>query len=374
MARLPAIGIDLGAAYSCVAVYQRGEVVVLPNDHGNKTTPSCVAFTQFERLVGDSAKSQLTRNPTNTIYDMKCLLGHTVNLSKKWPFAVRGHPKVEVNYKGDSKTFFAEQISSMVLAKMKETAESYLGGSVTDAVVTVPACFNYLQRRATIDACTMAGLNVLSLLNEPSAVALAYALKNQIGVARNVLVFNMGSRTLNVTIFTIEDGIVETKATAGNIQLGGEDFDDQMVEFLKEEFKMKFGKDLSGDKKAVSRLRSACETVKRELSFSVKASIQLDSLHQGTDFNTEVSREKFEDLNAHFFRAILDTVEKAIQYTMVCHNIDKNGIHDIVLAGGSSRIPKIQQLLEEFFSGHKLDKSANIEEIVASGAAIRAAQ
>jgi len=379
MAKAPAIGIDLGTTYSCVGVFQHGKVEIIANDQGNRTTPSYVAFTDTERLIGDSAKNQVAMNPENTIFDAKRLIGRKFDEAsvqadmKHWPFTVQsdgGKPKLTVDYKGESKTFFPEEISSMVLVKMKETAQAYLGKTVTDAVVTVPAYFNDSQRQATKDAGTISGLNVLRIINEPTAAAIAYGLdKKQMGGERNVLIFDLGGGTFDVSILTIEDGIFEVKATAGDTHLGGEDFDNRMVNHFIQEFKRKHKKDISENKRAKRRLRTACERAKRTLSSSTQASIEIDSLFEGIDFYTSITKARFEELCGDLFRGTLEPVEKSLRDA----KMDKKKIHEIVLVGGSTRIPKIQTFLQDFFNGKELNKSINPDEAVAYGACVQAA-
>lgn len=376
---MPAIGIDLGTTYSCVGVWQHGNVDIIANDQGNRTTPSYVAFTDTERLIGDAAKNQVALNPNNTIFDAKRLIGRKYDDPKiqqdlkHWPFKVvneGGKPKIQVTYKGKSKRFTPEEISSMVLIKMKETAESYLGTSVSKAVITVPAYFNDSQRQATKDAGTIAGLNVLRIINEPTAAALAYGLDKNLKGEKNILIFDLGGGTFDVSILTIDEGsLFEVKATAGDTHLGGEDFDSRLVNFLADEFKRKYKKDLHSNPKALRRLRTAAERAKRTLSSSTEANIEIDALFEGIDFYSRVSRARFEELNADLFRTTLDPVEKALKDA----KLDKSSINDIVLVGGSTRIPKIQSLLQNFFNGKKLNLSINPDEAVAYGAAVQAA-
>jgi len=379
MPKAPAIGIDLGTTYSCVGVFQHGKVEIMANDQGNRTTPSYVAFTDSERLIGDAAKNQVAMNPENTVFDAKRLIGRrfddvTVQADMKhWPFRVvsdSGKPKIEVNYKGERKTFAPEEVSSMVLLKMKETAEAFLGMKVTDAVVTVPAYFNDSQRQATKDAGTIAGLNVLRIINEPTAAALAYGLDRNLKGERNVLIFDLGGGTFDVSILTIDEGsMFEVRSTAGDTHLGGEDFDNRMVTHFCEEFKRKHKKDLQANARGLRRLRTACERAKRTLSSSTEASVEIDSLHEGIDFYSKITRARFEELCADLFRKTLEPVEKALRDA----KLDKSKIHDVVLVGGSTRIPKVQKLLQDFMNGKELNKSINPDEAVAYGAAVQAA-
>ncbi|XP_029692808.1 heat shock 70 kDa protein 1 [Takifugu rubripes] len=377
-ARGTAIGIDLGTTYSCVGVFQHGKVEIIANDQGNRTTPSYVAFSDTERLIGDAAKNQVALNPSNTVFDAKRLIGRRLEDPtvqgdmKHWPFQVvgdGGRPKIQVDYKGEEKSFYPEEISSMVLVKMKEISEAYLGQKVSDAVITVPAYFNDSQRQATKDAGVIAGLNVLRIINEPTAAAIAYGLDKGKSGERNVLIFDLGGGTFDVSTLIIEDGIFEVKATAGDTHLGGEDFDNRMVNHFVEEFKRKQKKDISQNKRALRRLRTACERAKRTLSSSTQASIEIDSLFEGIDFYTSITRARFEELCGDLFRGTLDPVEKALKDA----KMDKSKIHDVVLVGGSTRIPKIQKLLQDFFKGKELNKSINPDEAVAYGAAVQAA-
>jgi len=380
MAKKTAVGIDLGTTYSCVGVFQHGKVEIIANDQGNRTTPSYVAFTDTERLIGDAAKNQVAMNPSNTIFDAKRLIGRKFNEPsvqsdmKHWPFEIVDQgtkPIIKVEYKAESKTFSPEEVSSMVLVKMKETAEAYLGHDVKDAVITVPAYFNDSQRQATKDAGIISGMNVLRIINEPTAAAIAYGLDKKKGTSQesNVLIFDLGGGTFDVSILTIEDGIFEVKSTAGDTHLGGEDFDNRMVDHFVNEFKRKHKKDIKGNKRALRRLRTACERAKRTLSASAQANLEIDSLFEGIDFYTSITRARFEELCSDLFKGTLEPVEKAMRDA----KLDKSNINDVVLVGGSTRIPKIQKLLMDFFNGKELNRSINPDEAVAYGAAVQAA-
>ncbi|KAM9242631.1 LOW QUALITY PROTEIN: heat shock 70 kDa protein 6 [Dugong dugon] len=372
-----AIGIDLGTKYSCVGVFQHGRVEILANDQDNRTTPSYVAFTDTERLVGDAAKSQAALNPQNTVFDAKRLIGRkfadaTVQSDMKhWPFQVvseGGKPKVRVSHRGEDKAFYPEEISAMVLSKMKETAEAYLG-QPEHAVITVPAYFNDSQRQATKDAGAIAGLNVLRIINEPTAAAIAYGLDRWGAGERNVLIFDLGGGTFDVSGLTIDAGVFEVKATAGDTHLDGEDFDNRLMNHFVEEFRRKHAKDLMGNKRALRRLRTACERTKRTLSSSTQATLEIDCLFEGLDFYTSTTRARFGELCSDLCRSTLEPVEKALRDA----KLDKAQIHDIVPVGSSTRIPKVQKLLQDFFSGRELNKSINPDEAVAYGAAVQAA-
>ncbi|RKP30252.1 heat shock protein 70 [Metschnikowia bicuspidata] len=373
------VGIDLGTTYSCVAHFSNNHVEIIANDQGNRTTPSFVAFNDSERLIGDAAKNQAAMNPAHTVFDAKRLIGRKFDDAevqgdiKHFPFKVvdkNGKPQIQVEFKGEIKLFTPEEISSMILTKMKETAEAFLGVKVTDAVVTVPAYFNDSQRQATKDAGLIAGLNVKRIINEPTAAAIAYGLDKKNEKEKNVLIFDLGGGTFDVSLLSIEEGIFEVKATAGDTHLGGEDFDHRLVNHFIQEFKRKHrGMDLSSNQRALRRLRTASERAKRTLSSSTQTSIEIDSLYEGIDFYTSISRARFEELCQDLFRSTLDPVEKVIKDA----KIDKKMVDEIVLVGGSTRIPKVQKLVSDFFNGKEPNKSINPDEAVAYGAAVQAA-
>lgn len=370
------VGIDLGTTYSCVGIWQNGQVEIIANDQGNRTTPSYVAFTESERLIGDAAKNQSAMNPTNTIYDAKRLIGRkysdkTVQDDKKlWPFTVvdvGGMPQIQVTYKGETKNFRPEEISSMVLTKMKETAETFLGKPVKNAVVTVPAYFNDAQRQATKDAGMIAGLNVQRIVNEPTAVAMAYGLNKS--EDHNIIIVDCGGGTTDFSVLNVSEDMFEVLSTSGNSHLGGEDFDNRMVAYFMEEFKKKYKKDLTGNQRAIKRLKTACERAKRSLSASATASVEIDSLYDGQDFYTTITRAKFEELCTDLFKECLGYIDQVLKDA----KMSKSQIDEIVMVGGSTRIPKFQQMISEYFNGKQLNKSINPDEAVAYGAAVQAA-
>ncbi|XVF83649.1 hypothetical protein PTKIN_Ptkin16aG0506900 [Pterospermum kingtungense] len=376
-----AIGIDLGTTYSCVGVFQDGRVEIIANDQGNRTTPSYVAFTNTERLIGDAANNQVTVNPINTVFDAKRLIGRRFSDSsvqsdiENWPFKVIADPgdkpMIVVTYKGEEKQFTAEEISSMVLIKMREIAEAYLGYTVKNAVVTVPAYFNDSQRQATKDAGVIAGFNVMRIINEPTAAAIAYGLdKKATGVGeKNVLIFDLGGGTFDVSLLTIDEGIFQVKATAGDTHLGGEDFNNRMVNHFVREFMRNNEKDIGENPRALRRLRNACERAKRCLSSTARTTIEIDSLFECIDFFTTITRAMFEELNMDLFIKCMELVERCLRDA----KMHKSSVHDVVLVGGSTRIPKVQQLLRDLFNGKELCKSVNADEAVAYGAAVQAA-
>jgi heat shock protein 1/8 len=348
------------------------------NDLRHAGRRSWVAFTDTERLIGDAAKNQAAMNPNNTIFDAKRLIGRKMDDPalqsdmKHFPFKVvpkDGKPHIQAEFKGETKTFSPEEISSMVLVKMKETAEAYLGKEVKHAVITVPAYFNDSQRQATKDAGLISGLNVLRIINEPTAAAIAYGLEKKGSGERNILIYDLGGGTFDVSLLTIDDGIFEVKATAGDTHLGGEDFDNRLVSHVIQEFKRKHKKDPSDNARALRRIRTACERAKRTLSSAAQTTIEVDSCFDGIDFYTNITRAKFEELCSDLFRGTIDPVDRVLRDS----KISKGAVHEIVLVGGSTRIPKVQQLLQDFFNGKELNKSINPDEAVAYGAAVQAA-
>ena len=374
-----AIGIDLGTTYSCVGVWKNDKVDIIANDQGNRTTPSYVAFNDQERLIGDAAKNQVARNPKNTVFDAKRLIGRNFEVKTvqedmaHWPFKVvsgaGGKPVIQVNYQGEEKKFQPEEISSMVLVKMKEIADNYLSKDIKDAVITVPAYFNDSQRQATKDAGTISGLNVLRIINEPTAAAIAYGLDKKSSQERNVLIFDLGGGTFDVSLLTIEEGIFEVKATNGHTHLGGEDFDNRLVDFCQNDFKKQFGIDISKNARSLRRLRTQCEKAKRILSSSVNAQIYCEALCEGEDYSYNLSRAKFEELCIDLFRKCLPPVENVLKDS----GMAKDQVHDVVLVGGSTRVPRVQALIKDFFNGKEPNKSINPDEAVAFGAAVQAA-
>ncbi|KAI4456466.1 heat shock protein 70kda [Holotrichia oblita] len=372
-----AIGIDLGTTHSCVGVYQFGKVEIIANDHGFKTTPSCVAFNDEEQLVGHPATYQASDNAANTIYDMKRLIGRRYNDEsvqsdiKNWPFNVisdDGFPKVTINTNGTETTFTPEDISAMVLRKMKSTAEAYLESSVDKAVITVPAYFTDYQRQATLEAGRMAGLNVMRILNEPTAAAIAYAVIKE-DMRGTVLIYDLGGGTLDISIVNVTDTHCVVKATHGNTHLGGEDFSNNILEYMIGICKNKYKKDISNNKRAIVRLRQQCEDAKIKLSFTQQVKVCVDCLIDGVDFNETITRPKFNELNLNVFKSTLEPVKEALR----CAQIDKSDVNKVIMVGGSSRIPKLKNLLQQFFDGKEIHTSINPDEAIAYGASIYAA-
>lgn len=371
----PVIGIDLGTTYSCVGIYKQGRVEVIPNEQGSRITPSVVAFTDEERLIGESAKNQASLNPTRTVYDAKRLIGRkftdkTVQHDKKFlPFNIvnkEGKPYVSVTTGGQKKVFAPEEISAMVLQKMKSIAENYLGMEVNNAVVTVPAYFNDAQRQATKDAGVISGLNVARIINEPTAAAIAYGLDKK-GSESNILVYDLGGGTFDVSILTIDEGVFEVIATSGDTHLGGEDFDQRVMEYFMKLFRRKSGKDASRDKRAQQKLKREVEKAKRALSSTHEAKIDIENFFDGQDFSESLTRAKFEELNSDLFKKTLKPVQTALDDA----GLKKSEIDEIVLVGGSTRIPKVQSLIKDFFNGKQPNKNINPDEAIAYGAAVQ---
>lgn len=374
---MPAVGIDLGTTYSCVGHWKNNNVNIITNEMGDRTTPSYVSFNKDERLVGGSAKNQSARNPENTVFDAKRLIGRQFNDpivqadTKLWPFTVQqgpgGKPVIAVKYQGAQKTFYPEEISSMILSKLKEDASAAMGVQVDSAVITVPAYFNDAQRQATTDAGRIAGLNVLRIINEPTAAAIAYGL-NKTNDERKVLIFDLGGGTFDVSLLNIDDGVFEVLATAGDTHLGGEDFDNRLVDFCVTDFKKKTGLNPTKNARSMRRLRTACESAKRTLSSAVHATIEVDSLFEGEDFYLKIGRAKFENLCLEDFQKCMEPVRKVLEDS----KISKSEVDDVVLVGGSTRIPRIRNLLSAFFNGKQLSQDINPDEAVAFGAAVQA--
>jgi heat shock protein 1/8 len=375
----PVIGIDLGTTYSCVGVWQNDRVEIIASDSGARTVPSMVTFTDSERLIGDASKSAAAAYPRSTVFDAKRMIGRAFNDPqlqadlKHFPYNViddgKGRPQIEVETKDGTRRFYPEEISAMVLQKMKAIAESYLGTTVKDAVVTVPAYFNDAQRQATKDAGVIAGLNVLRVINEPTAAAIAYGLDKKDAGEKNVLIFDSGGGTFDVSLLTLDDGVFEVRATGGNSHLGGEDFDNILVDYASAEFRRKTRLEVANNPRALRRLRTACERAKRTLSSATQAVIDVDSLADGQDFSMTITRAKFESLCEELFRKHMAPVEQVLRDA----KMSKSDIHEIVLVGGSSRIPRLQQLLRDFFGGKELNQSINPDEAVAYGAAVQGA-
>mmetsp|Transcript_20543 Transcript_20543/g.40695 ORF Transcript_20543/g.40695 Transcript_20543/m.40695 type:complete len:670 (-) Transcript_20543:189-2198(-) len=369
------IGIDLGTTYSCVGVYKDGRVQIIANDQGNRITPSYVAFTDEERLIGDAAKNQASINPENTIFDVKRLIGRNfkdkdVQHDKKlFPFALidkSSKPYIQVELKGEKKAFAPEEISAMVLTKMKEVAEAFLSKEIKNAVITVPAYFNDAQRQATKDAGTISGLNVLRIINEPTAAAIAYGLDKK-AKEKNILVYDLGGGTFDVSILTIDEGVFEVLSTNGDTHLGGEDFDQRIMDHFLQLIKKKHKKDLKGDKRALAKLRREIEKAKRSLSSVHQVKVEIESLIDGEDFSETLTRARFEELNQDLFRKTLKPVGQVLKDA----SLKKGDIHEIVLVGGSTRIPKVQQLIKDFFNGKEPNRGINPDEAVAYGAAVQ---
>ncbi|BAS73780.1 heat shock cognate 70 kDa protein [Oryza sativa Japonica Group] len=373
----PVIGIDLGTACSCVAVWQNGRAEIVTNEHGGRATPSYAAFTDTERLVGDAAKSQASRNPTNTVFATKRLMGRRFSDAsvqdglKLWPFKVvpgRGDkPMVAASYKGKQKLLAAEEVASMLLSKMKAEAEAYIGGPVKNAVVTVPASFDVLQRRATKHACAVAGLDVLGVIHGPAAAAVAFGI-HEIAGDKNVLVFDLGGGHTSVSLLAVASGKIAVRATAGDPHLGGEDFNGRMVEHFVAQFKAEHKKDVGRNARAILRLRAACEQAKRTLSSASWAAIELERLHDGADFYSTITRDQFDELNLDLFCKCLDPIKKCLTGA----KMDRSSVDDVVFVGGSTRIPRVRRLIQDLFDGKELRKDISSDEAAACGAATMA--
>ena len=371
----PVIGIDLGTTYSCVGIFRNGSVEIIPNELGNRITPSVVAFTDDDRLVGEAAKNQAALNPKRTIYSVKRLIGRKYNdkevqMDKKLlPYDIidkDGKPYIQIETKGQKKLYSPEEISAMILTKMKTVAENFLGTKVKNAVITVPAYFNDSQRQSTKDAGTIAGLNVLRIINEPTAAAIAYGLDKK-DKERNILVFDLGGGTFDVSLLTIDSGVFEVVSTNGDTHLGGEDFDHRILDYLLKKIKKQHGKDLKNNKSAIQKLKTEIEKAKRHLSSSLQATLEIDELEQGFDFKDTLSRAKFEELNLDLFKKTMAPVEKVMEDS----GFKKSEIAEVVLVGGSTRIPKVQTLIKDYFNGKEPNKGINPDEAVAYGAAVQ---
>merc|ERR1712232_967051 len=371
----PVIGIDLGTTYSCVGIYKNGRVEIIPNDQGNRITPSYVAFTEDDRLIGEAAKNQATINPSQTLFDVKRLIGRRFKDStvqkdiKLLPFTIAdkgGKPMIGVKVKGEDKLMAPEEVSSMVLTKMKETAENYLGKEVKHAVITVPAYFNDAQRQSTKDAGTISGMNVLRIINEPTAAAIAYGLDKK--TEKNILVYDLGGGTFDVSLLTIDNGVFEVVATNGDTHLGGEDFDQRVMQHFIKIFNKKHSKDMSKDKRALQKLRREVEKAKRALSSTHQARVEIEALFDGVDFSETLTRARFEELNMDLFKKTLGPVKKVMEDA----SFKKSQLDEIVMVGGSTRIPKVQQMIKDYFNGKEPNKGINPDEAVAYGAAVQA--
>ena len=376
---IPAIGIDLGTTYSCVGVWRNNKVDIIPNSDGGRTTPSVVSFTKTERLIGETAKNNI-KNYKNTVYDAKRMIGRKYNDPeiqrdmKIWPFEVvpdpnSDRPMVKVEYLGETKTFLPEEISSMILQRLVSEANDYLGKTVKDAIITVPAYFNNNQRQATKIAGQIAGINVLRMINEPTAAAIAYGLDNKKNDEQNILIFDLGGGTFDVSILNFEGSLLEVRATRGDTHLGGEDFDDRLIHYCIDEFKNDTGNDISKNEKAKRRLKVACEKAKKNLSSAQETMIDIDALAEGEDFNIKINRPKFEDLCRDLFEKCIPPITEALKDA----ELKKEDINEIVMVGGSSRIPKVIEIVKAYFNGKEVNKSIHPDEAVAYGAAIQAA-